>query len=74
MTAIHNGTALLKGDDINSQAIIVIICCSHILQRFRWSRVTVLAFGTQVRGFAPGRSPRIFRAKKSWVRLPSEGK
>jgi hypothetical protein len=24
----------------------------------------VLAFGTQVRGFAPGRSRRIFRAKK----------
>jgi hypothetical protein len=30
--------------------------------------------GTQVRGFAPGRSRRIFRAKKSSARLPSEGK
>ena len=36
--------------------------------------VSVLAFGTQVRGFKPGRSRRIFRAKKSSARLPSEGK
>ena len=36
--------------------------------------VRVLAFGTQVRGFKPGRSRRIFRAKKSSARLPSEGK
>jgi hypothetical protein len=28
------------------------------------ARGSVLAFGTQVRGFAPGRSRRIFRAKK----------
>jgi hypothetical protein len=35
-------------------------------KRFRWSRGSVLAFGTQVRGFAPGRSRRIFRAKKSF--------
>jgi len=33
----------------------------------------VLAFGTQVRGFKPGRSRRIFRGKKSSARLPSEG-
>jgi len=33
-------------------------------KRLRWSRGSVLAFGTQVRGFAPGRSRRIFRAKK----------
>jgi hypothetical protein len=37
------------------------------------SRSNVMAFGTQVRGFAPGRSRRIFRAKKSSARLPSEG-
>src|SRR5215470_19410872 len=29
-----------------------------------WSRGSVLAFSTQVRGFKPGRSLRIFRAKK----------
>jgi hypothetical protein len=40
----------------------------------RWSRGSVLAFGTQVRRFAPDRSRRIFRAKKSSARLPSEGK
>jgi hypothetical protein len=43
-------------------------------QRLRWSRGSVLAFGTQVRGFKPGRSRRVFRAKKSSARLPSEGK
>ena len=42
--------------------------------RLRWSRGSVLAFSTQVRGFKPGRSRRIFRAKKSSARLPSEGK
>ena len=30
----------------------------------QWSRGSVLAFGTQVRGVKPGRSRRIFRAKK----------
>jgi hypothetical protein len=34
----------------------------------------VLAIGTQVRGFTPGRSRRIFRAKKSSARLSSEEK
>ena len=36
--------------------------------------VSVLAFATQVRGFKPGRSRRIFRAKKSSARLPFGGK
>ena len=31
-----------------------------LLMRLRWSRGSVLAFGTQVRGFEPGRSRRIF--------------
>jgi hypothetical protein len=44
------------------------------LERLRSSKDSVLAFGTQVRGFAPGRSRRIFRAKKSSQRLPSEEK
>ena len=34
-----------------------------LLQRLRWSRGSVLAFGTQVRGFKPGRSRRIFKGK-----------
>jgi hypothetical protein len=47
---------------------------SHVValwQWLRWSRGSVLAFGTQVRGFTPDRSRRIFRAKKSPARLPS---
>jgi hypothetical protein len=46
----------------------------YVNTRLRWSRGSVLAFGTQVRGFKPGRSRRIFRAKKSSAHLPSEGK
>ena len=33
-------------------------------ERLRWSRGSVLAFSTQVRGFKPGRNFRIFRTKK----------
>ena len=32
--------------------------------RLRWSGGSVLAFGTQVRGFKPGRSRRIFQGEK----------
>ena len=32
--------------------------------RLRWSRGSVLAFGTQVRRFKPGRSRRIFKGEK----------
>ena len=46
-------------------------CIFSLLNRLLWSRGSVLAFTTQVRGFKPG---RIFRAKKSSARLPSEGK
>ena len=35
-----------------------------IALQLQWSRGSVLAFGTQVRGFTPDRSRRIFRAKK----------
>jgi hypothetical protein len=34
------------------------------MDRLRWSRGSVLAFGTQVRGFKPGRSLRIFKGGK----------
>ena len=33
---------------------------NNIHQRLRWSRGSVLAFSTRVRGFKPGRSRRIF--------------
>ena len=49
-----------------------VVC--HWFLRLRWSWGGVLAFSTQVCGFKPGRSRRIFRAKKSSARLPSEGK
>jgi len=45
-------------------------CWIH--ERLRWSRGSVLAFGTQVCGFAPGRSRRIIRAKKILI-TPSFG-
>ena len=35
-----------------------------ILYYIRWSRDSVLAFNTQVRGFKPGRSRRIFKGEK----------
>jgi len=44
------------------------------LARLRWSRSSLLSFSTKVRWFKPGRSRRIFRAKKFSARLPSEGK
>ena len=43
-----------------------------IFQRRLWSRGSVLVFSTQVRGFKPGRSRRIFRAKKIFI-TPSFG-
>ena len=33
----------------------------HLLERLRWSRASVLAFGTHVRGLKPGRSSRVFQ-------------
>ena len=36
----------------------------YFQKRLRWSRGSVLAFSTQARGFKPGRSLRIFGAKK----------
>ena len=45
------------------------LCLINFLQilcfyRLRWSRGSMLAFGTQVRGFKPGRSRRIFKGEK----------
>ena len=43
----------------------IIMKLLHIeIDRLRWSRGSVLAFGTQVRGFKPDRSRRIFKGKK----------
>ena len=46
--------------------------CATSSYRLRWSRGSVLAFSTQVCGFKPGRSRRIFRAKK-FLSTPSFG-
>ena len=35
-----------------------------LIDTLRWSRGSVLAFSTQVRGLKPGRSGRMFRTKK----------
>ena len=43
------------------------------LERLRWSRGSVLAFGTQVRGFKPGRRRRIFQGEKILI-TPSFGR
>ena len=57
----------------NTRCLLPYTSVTDWLKRLRWSKGSVLAFGTQVRGFSPGRSRRIFRAKKSSARLPSEG-
>jgi hypothetical protein len=36
----------------------------NLSERLRWSRGCVLAFSTQVCGFKPGRSRRIFQGEK----------
>ena len=41
-----------------------ICACIVRIERLRWSRGSVLAFRTQVRGFKPGRSLRIFYGEK----------
>jgi hypothetical protein len=46
---------------------------SNILFRLQWSRGSVLAFGTQVRGVKRGRRRRIFKGKKI-LSMPSFGK
>ena len=62
---------LLRSSSFSWPIIFPSIMC---FRRIQWSRGSVLAFSTQVRGFKPGRSLRIFRAKKSSACLPSEGK
>jgi hypothetical protein len=41
------------------------MCIVHMCEQWlRWSRGSLLAFGTEVRGFKPGRSRRIFKGEK----------
>ena len=46
---------------------------SELPEWLRWSRGSVLAFGTQVRGFKSGRSRRIFQGEKILI-TPSFGR
>ena len=48
---------VMAGSDTNSFS-------RYTLQLLRWSRGSVLAFSTQVRGFKPGRNLRIFKGQK----------
>jgi hypothetical protein len=57
------------------------LICKHNLKssvrkdkQFGGLGVSVLASGTQVRGFKPGRSRRIFKGGKILSTPPSEGK
>ena len=45
---------------VNLDTIKVFYLPNDARERLRWSRGSVLAFGTQVRGFKPGRSRQIF--------------
>jgi hypothetical protein len=47
---------------------------SKVFSGFGGLVVSMLVSGTQDRGFAPGRSRRIFSGEKSSACLPSEGK
>ena len=46
---------------------------TYVVKRLRWTRGSVLAFGTQVRGFKPGRSRLIFQGQKI-LSTPSFGR
>jgi hypothetical protein len=41
------------------------VISNFTFKRLRWSRGSVLTFGTQVRGFKPGRSPSDFSGRKN---------
>ena len=43
----------------------VVVCLTTLTKRLRWSRGSVLAFGTQVRGFKPDRRRRILTGRKT---------
>ena len=43
----------------------IYICIYIYIYRLQWSRGSVLAFGTQVRGLKPSRSRRIFKGEKN---------
>ena len=60
-------------DSVQQNTILKITLYFSGYQRLRWSRGSVLAFGTQVRGFKTGRSRRIFQIEKI-LSTPSFGR
>jgi hypothetical protein len=50
-----------------------LLCTSPYFERLRWVVVSMLASGTHDRGFAPGRSRRIFSGEKI-LGMPSFGR
>ena len=63
MSYIARLIASMQSELISSLVAIITFSFSLVCQRLRWSRGSVLAFDTQVRGFEPGRSRRIFKGK-----------
>jgi hypothetical protein len=58
-------TFLIGGSDLtHSTDVFMYFSVLHSVHRVRWSRGSVLAFGTQVSGFKPDRSRRIFKGEK----------
>ena len=58
---VFNNTCSVLYDHL--QALLYFELCTP-MRRLRWSRGSVLAFSTQVRGFKHGRSRRIFKGEK----------
>ena len=67
-TTIWRNLALYIYSRRTYEGLFTVQLCTFIdeacLRRPRWSRGSVLAFGTQVRGFKPGRNRRIFQSEK----------
>ena len=78
----HPQSILLTGDSrlnvtIHTLRLLFLHCtlilCKGDVKRLRWSRGSVLAFGTQIRGFKPDRSRWIFQGEKKVLSTPSFG-
>ena len=69
-TAIQAGRFRVRFPMVSLEFLLI----QSFWKRLRFFRGSVLTFSTQVCGFKPGRCRRIFSAKKSSARLPSEGK
>jgi hypothetical protein len=59
---------------VSNKVYSAIFVCVYQIGGFGSLVVSMLASGTQDRGFAPGQRRRIFQAKNSSACLPSEGK